>query len=140
MRNLEVNFPPLPHLRLKKKRKTFFFGTINLFSFRGCRNCYHVFLCYTVQLAIITRNFHCNAIIPVVKLFWCVVLDSLEPTTDSKCNPGQGQWALLKLESCCDVIKRLFSTTMAGKTTFQHRRHSWKRMVATQADVPLAMS
>ena len=34
--------------------------------------------------------------------------------TDSKGKPGQGQWALLKLESCCDVIKQLFSTAMAG--------------------------
>ena len=32
----------------------------------------------------------------------------------SKCKPGQGQWAL-KLESCCDVIKTLFSTAMAGQ-------------------------
>ena len=32
----------------------------------------------------------------------------------SKCKSGQGQWAL-KLESCCDVIKTLFSTAMAGQ-------------------------
>ena len=32
----------------------------------------------------------------------------------SKCKPGQGQWAL-KLESCCDVIKTLFSTAIAGQ-------------------------
>ena len=32
----------------------------------------------------------------------------------SKCKPGQGQWAL-KLESCCDVIKTLFSTAMDGQ-------------------------
>ena len=31
-----------------------------------------------------------------------------------KCKPGQGQWAL-KLESCCDVIKTLFSMTIAGQ-------------------------
>ena len=60
---------------------------------------------------IISRNFHCDAIIPVVKLFWCV---ALEPMAGSKCKPGQGQWAL-KLESCCDVIKTLFSTAMAGQ-------------------------
>ena len=30
--------------------------------------------------------------------------------TNLKCKPGQGEWVLLKLESCCDVIKRLFST------------------------------
>ena len=35
--------------------------------------------------------------------------------TDSKCKPGQGQWGLSKLKSCCDVIKRLFSTVMAGQ-------------------------
>ena len=32
----------------------------------------------------------------------------------SKCKPGQGQWAL-KLESCYDVLKTLFSTAMAGQ-------------------------
>ena len=32
----------------------------------------------------------------------------------SKCKPVQGQWAL-KLESCCDVIKTLFSTAIAGQ-------------------------
>ena len=56
-------------------------------------------------------GFHCDAIIPVVKLFWCVVL---EPMAGSKCKPGPGQWAL-KQESCCDVIKTLFSTAMAGQ-------------------------
>ena len=37
--------------------------------------------------------------------------------TDSKYKPGQGQWALLKVEASCDVIKRLFSfsTAMAGQ-------------------------
>ena len=59
---------------------------------------------------IISKNFHCDAII-VVKLFWCA---ALEPMAGSKCKPGQGQWAL-KLESCCDVIKTLFSTAMAGQ-------------------------
>ena len=34
---------------------------------------------------------------------------------NSKCKPRQGEWALLKLESCCDVIKRLFSTAMTGQ-------------------------
>ena len=34
---------------------------------------------------------------------------------NSKCKSGQGQWTLLKLESCCDVIKQLFSTAMAGQ-------------------------
>ena len=60
---------------------------------------------------VISRNVHCNAIIPVVKLFWYV---ALEPMAGSKCKPGQGQWAL-KLESCCDVTKTLFSTAMAGQ-------------------------
>ena len=60
---------------------------------------------------IISRNFHCDAIIPVVKLFWCV---AFQPMVGSKCKPGQGQWAL-KLESCSDVIKTLFSTAMAGQ-------------------------
>ena len=70
------------------------------------------FFC-ALQLAYtISTNFHCDAIIFVVKLFWCV---TLEPMINSKCKPGQSQWALLKLESCCDVIKRLFSTAMAGQ-------------------------
>ena len=60
---------------------------------------------------IISKNFHGDAIIPVVKLFWCV---ALEPMTGSKRKSGQGQWAL-KLESCCDVVKTLFSTAMAGQ-------------------------
>ena len=60
---------------------------------------------------IISRNFDSDAIIPVVKLFWCVALD---PISGSKCKPGQGQWAL-KQESSCDVIKTLFSTAMIGQ-------------------------
>ena len=32
----------------------------------------------------------------------------------SKCKPGQGQWAL-KLESCNDLLKTLFSAAMAGQ-------------------------
>ena len=63
---------------------------------------------------------------PVVKLFWCV---ALEPLTGSKCKPGQGQWAL-KLESCCDVIKTLFSTAMAGQdnASAQKERERLQRM------------
>ena len=71
-------------------------------------------LCFSLlyQIAyIISRSFHCDAIIPIVKLFWCV---ALEPMAGSKCKPGQGQWAL-KLESRCYVIKTLFSTAMAGQ-------------------------
>ena len=60
---------------------------------------------------IISRNFHCDAIILVIKLFLC---EALEPMAGSKCKPGQGQWAL-KLESCCDVIQTLFSTAMTGQ-------------------------
>ena len=52
-------------------------------------------------------------IIPVLKLFWCVALEQL---TDSKCRPGQGQWALLKLESLCDVIKyRYVSSVLSAQ-------------------------
>ena len=54
---------------------------------------------------IILRNFHCDALLPVVKFFWCVALELM---SNSKCTPGQSQWALLKLESCCDVMKRVF--------------------------------
>ena len=86
--------------------KTSLFETIRLFSYRVCRNCCRVFLCHPTCL-LISRNFHCDAMIPVVKLFWWV---ALEPTTNTKCKPEQSQWVLLKLESCCDVIKQLFST------------------------------
>ena len=89
-----------------KKLKTAFFGPISVFFIQK--------LCLSVlyQIAyIISRNFQCDAIIPVVKLFWCV---ALEPMAGSKCKPGQGQWAL-KLESCCDATKTLFSTAMAGQ-------------------------
>ena len=88
-----------------KKLKTVLLGPISVFSKR---------LCFSVlyQIAyIISRNFHCDAMRPVVKLFWCV---ALEPMAGSKCKPGQGQWAL-KLESCCDVIHTLFSSAMAGQ-------------------------
>ena len=62
---------------------------------------------------LISRNFHCDGIIPAGKLFWWV---ALEPTTNSKCKPRQSQGVLLQLESCCDVIKRLFSKAiMAGQ-------------------------
>ena len=68
---------------------------------------------FAIQLAcLILRNFHCDAVIPAVKLFWCI---ALEPVIISKCKPGESQWALLKLVSCCDVIKQLFSTAMAGQ-------------------------
>ena len=70
-----------------------------------------VFFCAVSNCLYNSRNLHCNAIIPVIKLFWCV---ALEPMAGSKCKPGQGLWAL-KLESCCDVIKTLFSTAMAGQ-------------------------
>ena len=37
------------------------------------------------RLGLISKNFHCDAIIPIVKLFWCV---ALEPIAGSKCKPG----------------------------------------------------
>ena len=61
---------------------------------------------------VISKNFHCDAIIPVVKFFWWV---ALEPTTNTKCKPGQVHWLLLKLESCCGVMKRLFSTAIKAE-------------------------
>ena len=100
--------PPIDDL---KKIKTFLFEMIRFFSYRVCRNCCHGFLCYTTCL-LIPRNFHCDAIIPVVKLFWWV---ALEPTTNPKCKPGQTQWVLLKLESCWDVMMRLFSTAIKAE-------------------------
>ena len=39
--------------------------------------------------------------------------------------------------SSCDCSQRL---SRLDNTMFQCSRYSWKRMVATQADVPLAMS
>ena len=95
-----------------------------------------------IQLAYtISRNFHCDAIMPVVKLSWCV---ALEPMTDSKCKPVHTQWTLLKLEASGDVICHkaivLNGYQWLDKTTFQRRRYSRKKMVATQGDSPLAMS
>ena len=64
------------------------------------------------MLKLISRNLHCDAIIPVVKLFWWAVL---EPKNNSKSKPGQSQWILSK-EPRCDVINPLFSRTiMAGQ-------------------------
>ena len=62
--------------------------------------------------------------------------------TDSKCKPGQGQWALLKLESFCDVIKRFFSTAMAGQDNVSAQKALLVRewLLRRQNDVPLAMS
>ena len=65
------------------------------------------------MLKLFSRNLHCDAIIPVVKLFWWA---ALELKTKSKRKPGKSQWILSKLESCCDVIKPLFSRAiMAGQ-------------------------
>ena len=95
---------PPPPIDNWKKLKTALFGPISVFLYTDC-----VFLC-CIKLPITSRNFHCNAIMPVVKRFWCA---ALKPKAGSKCKPGQGQWAL-KLKSCCDVIKTLFSTAMVG--------------------------
>ena len=62
----------LPPLTIGKEMKTFF-GTIRLCSYKDCRHCYHVFLYYPPCL--ILKNFNCDAIIPEVKLSWCVTLD-----------------------------------------------------------------
>ena len=91
--------------------KTSLFGTIRLFSYRVAEIAIMLFC--AIQLSdIILRKFHCDAIILVVKVLWCVVL---EPMTNSKCKPGKTQWALLKLESCCEVIKRLSQQVSAQK-------------------------
>ena len=74
---------------------------------------------YAIQLAyIILRNFYCDAVIQVVKLLWCV---TLEPMINSKCKPGQGQWVLFKMESRCDIIKRLFLTAMAEQNVLAQK-------------------
>ena len=65
--------------------------------------------CFFSYCLLISKNFHCDAIIPVVRLSWWV---ALEPTTNTKCKLGQSQWVLLKLESCCDVMKWLVSTAI----------------------------
>ena len=68
----------------------------------------------------------------------------LEPTTNTKCKPGQNQWVLLKLESCCDVMKRLFSTaTKAGQHNVPAQKVFLEENgcnVDRMADIPLAMS
>ena len=45
----------------------------------------HCFLVVYPTCLLISKNFHRDAIIPVVKLFWWV---ALEPTTNPKCEPG----------------------------------------------------
>ena len=39
--------------------KSSLFGTIRLFSYRDCQNCYYVFLYHSTSLL---TNFHCDAI------------------------------------------------------------------------------
>ena len=123
--------PPLP-IDDWKKLKTALFGPIRLFFTQR--------LCFSVlyQIAnIILRNFHRNAIIPVVKLFWCV---ALEPISGSKCKSGQGQWTP-KLESCCDVIKTLFSTAMAGQDNVSAQKAFLEESGCNAGRyIPLAMS
>ena len=123
MGSLGVNPLPIDDLQ---KIKPSLFETIRLFSYRVCRNCCHVFLCYPTCL-LISRNFHCDAIISVVKLFWWV---ALEPMTNTKCKPGQSQWVLLKLQPCCDVIKRLFLTAIM---------QGWKPAVSSAAKRTLSV-
>ena len=108
--DLGVN-PPIDDM---KRIKTSLFETIRVFSYRVCRNRCYVFLCYPTCLSclLISRNFHCDAIISVVKRFWWV---ALEPTNNTKCKPGQSQWVFFKLESCSDVMKRLFSTAIKAE-------------------------
>ena len=51
----------------------------------------------------------------------------VEPTTKPKCKPGKCQWVLLKLESCCGVIKPLFSTAvMAGQHNVPAQEVFWE--------------
>ena len=38
-------------------------------------HCIMFFCAIQLALYIMLKNFHCDAIIPVVKLFWCVALD-----------------------------------------------------------------
>ena len=84
----------------EKKTKTFFLGRSAFFHTEIAENpklLIAIMFLYAFQLAyIILRNFHGDAVIPVVKLFWCVAPD---PTINSKYKPGQSQSALLKLES-----------------------------------------
>ena len=92
------------------EKKTLFMER-SLFFYKEIFEIAAVFLCYPTCL-LISRNFHCDAIITVVKLFgWT----ALEPATNSKCKPGQSQWELLKLETSCDVIKPLFSRAIMAR-------------------------
>ena len=67
-----------------KKLKIALVGPISVFFIQG--------LCFSVlyQIAyIISRNFYCDAIIPVVKLFWCV---ALEPCPTVIVGHGLNRW------------------------------------------------
>ena len=67
---------PPPPLKILKEMKTSLSGTNRRYSYRDCRNCSHVFLCFQLAHKIL-KKFHCDAIIglPVVKLCWCAALD-----------------------------------------------------------------
>ena len=64
--------------------------------------------------------------IPVLKLLQCVALERL---TNSKCKPGQGHRALLKLDSRCDVIKYRFLSSVVKRTGYRCERF-WIRFSA----------
>ena len=70
---------PPPPLTTENNENVAFWNDPPFFICRDCRNIvinYHVFVCYPTSLCyIILKNFLCDAIIPVVKLFWCVALD-----------------------------------------------------------------
>ena len=67
-----------------------------------------------------------------LKIFIVWDFDPQNPPRAYATDSGQDQWALLQLESRCDVIKRLFSTAKAGQDQVSVRKaHSWKRMVAS---------
>ena len=70
------------HWRLEKNENLSFWNDPLFFHTELAKSAITFF--YAIQLAyVILRNFYCDAIIPVVKLFWCV---ALEPMTDSKAN------------------------------------------------------
>ena len=60
--------------------------------------------------------------------------------TSSKCKPGQSQWDLLKLESCCDVINRLFSSAMTGQDNVSAQKAFLEENGCNAGRFPLAMS
>ena len=69
-----LQLPPSPHWRLEKKEKPPFLKR-SAFFHTEIAEIAIMFFCAIQLASIILKNFDCDAIIPVVQLFWCIALD-----------------------------------------------------------------